>query len=192
MPSPDIAPDAGPGPGASVGRLILEAERREGCASAELFAALYQELHRLAKHQLKGSSVTLGATTLLHEAYLGLAAREPRFPDRARFLGYAARAMRGLIVDHARARRALKRGGEFHLTTLDTASADRPREDLPALGEALDELAASDARLAELVDLKFFCGFSLREIADMRGVSERTVQRDWTKARLYLHRSLSP
>lgn len=191
MPSGDVAPDAGLGPGAKVGSLILEAERQEGRASAELFAALYQELHRLARHQLRGSCVTVGPTTLLHEAYLGLSARDSRFPDRARFLAYAARAMRGLIIDHARAHRALKRGGEFHLTTLDTASADRPPEDLPALGDALEALAASDARLAELVDLKFFCGFSLREIAEMRGVSERTAQRDWTKARLYLHRSLS-
>ncbi|HYQ81193.1 MAG TPA: ECF-type sigma factor [Anaeromyxobacteraceae bacterium] len=191
MPSPDIAPEAGTGPGAAVGRLILEAERQEGRAPAELFTALYQELHRLARHQLRGRNVTVSPTTLLHEAYVGLAAREPRFPDRARFVAYAARAMRGLIIDHARARRALKRGGEFHLTTLDTASQDRPQEDLPALGDALDALAASDPRLAELVDLKFFCGFSLREIAGMRGVSERTVQRDWTKARLYLHRALS-
>lgn len=187
----DSAPDAVLGPGATVGRLILEAERREGRASAELFAALYDELHRLAQRQLRGSCVTLSPTTLLHEAYVGLAARESRFPDRGRFLAYAARAMRGLIVDHARARRALKRGGEFYLTALDTQSGDRPQEDLPALADALAALAASDARLAELVDLKFFCGFSLREIAEMRGVSERTVQRDWTKARLYLHRSLS-
>jgi RNA polymerase sigma factor (TIGR02999 family) len=191
MGSRSLGPDAGTGPKTTVGSLILQAEERGGRGSAELFATLYDELRRLARHQLRGSGVTLGATTLLHEAYVGLAAREPRFPDRARFIAYAARAMRGLVIDHARARRAVKRGGEFHLTALDTATADRPREDLPALGDALEALAERDPRLAELVDLKFFCGFSLREIAAMRGVSERTTQRDWTKARLYLHHALS-
>ncbi len=192
MPSHGVAAEVGPGREATVGHLILEAEGRDGRASPELFAALYGELHRLARQQLRGSGVTLGATTLLHEAYLGLASRESRFPDRARFLSYAARAMRGLIIDHARERRALKRGGAFHLTALDTDSTERPKEDLAALGEALEALAASDPPLAELVDLKFFCGFTLREIAEMRGVSERTAQRDWTKARLVLHRFLRP
>lgn len=191
MESRSLGADAGLGPATTVGSLIQDAEEHGGRPSAELFAALYDELHRLAQHQLRGSGITLGATTLLHEAYVGLAAREPRFPDRARFVAYAARAMRGLIIDHARARHTLKRGGEFHLTALDTASADRAPEDLPALGDALDALAEQDPRLAELVDLKFFCGFSLREIAGMRGVSERTAQRDWTKARLYLHRFLT-
>jgi RNA polymerase sigma factor (TIGR02999 family) len=179
------------GTGEEVAGLIREAERLEGRAPVELFAALYRELHRLAESQLRASGVTLGATTLLHEAYLDFASRDASFPDRARFFAYAARAMRGLIVDHARARRALKRGGAFHLTALDTGEADRPAEDLSGLSDALDALAASDPRLAELVDLKFFCGFSLREIAAMRGVSERTAQRDWNKARLYLHRFMA-
>jgi RNA polymerase sigma factor (TIGR02999 family) len=179
------------GAGARIGGLIREAERLQGSAPAELFGTLYGELHRLAQVQLRSSGVTLGATTLLHEAYLGLASGDATFPDRARFFAYAARAMRGLILDHVRARRALKRGGAFHLTALDTeAVGERPAEDLSDLSEALDALAASEPRLAELVDLKFFCGFSLGEIAAMRGVSERTAQRDWNKARLYLHRFL--
>lgn len=183
--------EPGRGTGTRIGGLIREAERLPGIAPAELFAALYGELHRLAQAQLRASGVTLGATTLLHESYLGLAAGDATFPDRARFFAYAARAMRGLIVDHARARRALKRGGGFHLTALDTeAAGERPAEDLSGLSDALDALAASEPRLAELVDLKFFCGFSLGEIAAMRGVSERTAQRDWNKARLYLHRFL--
>jgi RNA polymerase sigma factor (TIGR02999 family) len=157
-----------------------------------LFGALYSELHRLAKRQLArgASDASLGVTTLLHEAYLDISSRHgAAFPDEAHFMGYAARVMRGLIIDHARAAHASKRGGEFELTSLRTdvleAHAD-PRE-LTAIGEALDELATIDPPLAEIVDLKFFCGLSFAEIAAMRGQSERTVQRKWEKARIYLH-----
>ena len=148
----------------------------------------------MAKHQLHRNAFgsTLGATTLLHEAYLDIAARDPGFPDRARFFAYTARAMRGLIIDHVRERRALKRGGEFHLTALSTEIAESASglNELGPLDDALNELARIDAPLAELVDLKFFCGFSFSDIAAMRGVSERTVQRDWNKARLYLRHTL--
>jgi RNA polymerase sigma factor (TIGR02999 family) len=115
-----------------------------------------------------------------------------RLPDRARFMAYAARALRGLIIDHARSRHAQKRGGQFVITTLDTNICDETADeiDLPQIGDALDELAKLEPDLAQVVDLKFFCGFSFAEIAAMRGVSERTVQRDWEKARIYLHRSL--
>jgi RNA polymerase sigma factor (TIGR02999 family) len=157
-----------------------------------LFGALYAELHRLARQQLArgGSNPNLGVTTLLHEAYLDMSSRHGTvFADEAQFMGYAARVMRGLIIDHARAAHAAKRGGEFELTSLKTddleVAAD-PRE-LTAISEALDELATVDAPLAEIVDLKFFCGFSFAEIAAMRGMSERSVQRKWDKARIYLH-----
>jgi RNA polymerase sigma factor (TIGR02999 family) len=174
---------------------LAAAERGDAAATAELFAALYRELHRLAKRQLHAHAAgsTLSATTLLHEAYLDISRRGAAFPDRARFFAYAARAMRGLIIDYVRERRALKRGGEFHLTQLDTGIAESAAQDsgeLTRLGDALDELARADAPLAELVELKFFCGFTFAEIAALRGVSERTVQRDWAKARLYLHDAL--
>ncbi len=170
---------------------LAAAERGDTRATAELFTTLYRELHRLARQQLHANAwgLTLGATTLLHEAYLDLSRRAATFPDRARFFAYAARAMRGLIVDYARERKALKRGGEFHITSLNTQHGDEagaPADDLQPLAEALDELAAVEPALAELVELKFFCGFALAEIASMRGVSERTVQRDWNKARLFL------
>ena len=170
---------------------LAAAERGDVQATAELFAALYRELHRLARKQLhlNASGLTLGATTLLHEAYLNLSQRGTAFPDRARFFAYAARAMRGLIVDYVRERRAFKRGGEYQLTTWDTASVDAqalPADDLAPLSEALDALAVAEPALAELVELKFFCGFGFAEIAAMRSVSERTVQRDWNKARLFL------
>jgi RNA polymerase sigma factor (TIGR02999 family) len=161
----------------------------------QLFAALYRELHRLAQRQLHAgggpNNLTLGATTLLHEAYLQLSQRAVTFPDRPRFFAYAARAMRGLIVDYVRERRALKRGGAFHLTSQNTEAEQVARiEDLDPLSEALDALAIADPPLAELVELKFFCGFNFAEIAAMRGVGERTVQRHWDKARLFLRHSL--
>jgi len=114
----------------------------------------------------------------------------PAFPDRPRFMGYAARVMRGLIVDYARRRRAQKRGGAFEITGLDVDVAAEPATALEELSAALDELAGVDARLAQVVDLKFFCGFSFVEIAAMHGVSDRTVQRDWEKARIFLVRAL--
>ena len=180
--------------GARVADAIRAADSGDPRAAEQLFAALYAELHRMARNQLHRNAFgsTLGATTLLHEAYLDIAERNPGFPDRARFFAYTARAMRGLIIDHVRERRALKRGGEFHLTALSTEIAESASElnDLVPLGDALNELARIDAPLAELVDLKFFCGFTFADIAAMRGVSERTVQRDWDKARLYLRHTL--
>jgi len=175
--------------------LMASAERGETAAAETLFATLYSELHRMAKRQLarNGSGVTLGATTLLHEAYLDICQREGTvFPDRARFMAYAARVMRGVIIDYARSRRAQKRGGGFHITALvnDVVDEAVDERELTRIGSALEELATVEAALAEVVDLKFFCGFSFAEIAAMRGVSERTVQRHWEKARIYLHRSL--
>src|SRR5829696_3923586 len=157
-----------------------------------LFGALYAELHRLARRQLSrgNNDGDLGATTLLHEAYLDISARHGAvFPDEAHFMGYAARVMRGLIIDHARAAHAAKRGGEFQLTTLRTDALELQADpkQLSAISDALDDLAAVDQTLAEIVDLKFFCGFSFEEIASMRGLSTRTVRRKWEQARIYLH-----
>ncbi len=178
----------------TISSLILAAENGEPAATAALFTALYDELHRMARRQLAlNAGVGLGATSLLHEAYLDIAQRErTKFPDRARFMAYAARVMRSLIIDNARSRRAQKRGGQFEFTDLDTEVSDAQSEalELSRMSEALDELAADEPALAEVVDLKFFCGFSFAEIAAMRGVTERTVQRHWDKARIYLRRSL--
>jgi RNA polymerase sigma factor (TIGR02999 family) len=115
------------------------------------------------------------------------------FPDRNRFFGYAARAMRGLILNYVRDRRAQKRGGELTFTSLDETdvAAATPSEDLEQLDHALVELAALEPTLAELVDLRFFCGLSFAEIATIRGVSERTAQREWAKARALLYTFLS-
>jgi RNA polymerase sigma factor (TIGR02999 family) len=173
-------------------RLLSKAENGDRSAADALFAALYAELHGLASRQLARSAgyLTLGTTTLLHEAYLNMNRRDgAAFPDRDRFMGYAARVMRGLLIDYVRGRKAQKRGGLFHIGTLPDEIADSPNEgdQLEKIGAALDELAVIDPELAQIVDLKFFCGFSFTEIAAMRTVSERTVQRHWDKARILLH-----
>ena len=165
-------------------------------ASADtLFSTLYSDLHRMARRELskRAPGSTLGATTLLHEAYLDISRRDAAaFPDRNRFMAYASRVMRGLIIDYVRSRRAQKRGGEFEFTAIatDVAGPAPDGAELTRISDALDELATVDQRLATIVDLKFFCGFSFAEIAVMQGVSERTVQRDWEKARIYLHQTL--
>jgi RNA polymerase sigma factor (TIGR02999 family) len=178
----------------AISSLFGAAERGDVSAADALFSALYSELHRIAKRELgrRGVPVSLGATTLLHQAYIEMAEREGiSFPDRARFMGYAARVMRGLIIDHARRRQAQKRGAQFELTSLETEVAHAPMDrDLTRISEALDGLAKTDPPLAELVDMKFFCGLTFAEVASLKGISERTVQRQWEKARIYLHRRI--
>jgi RNA polymerase sigma factor (TIGR02999 family) len=160
----------------------------------QLFASLYDDLRRLAERQLRrcdGGSIS--PTTLLHEAYIGMSGRDAVFPDRERFLGYAARVMRGLVIDLVRERLALKRGGAYHITQLPP-DVEQPAEDaadLTRLSDALDELAIREPRLAEVVDLRYFCGFTIDDIAAQRGISARTVQRDWEKARLILFKELN-
>jgi RNA polymerase sigma factor (TIGR02999 family) len=161
-----------------------------------LFMTLYTELHRLARRELRrrGSLAALGVTTLLHEAYLSISGRQgTEFVDHARFMGYAARVMRGLIIDDVRRQHSEKRGGLFHITSLDADHAGRiatPAE-LISVNDALDDLADVEPDLAEIIELKFFCGFSFAEIGAMRGVSERTIQRKWEKGRLYLHHAMA-
>jgi RNA polymerase sigma factor (TIGR02999 family) len=175
--------------------LVESAESGSTEGREQLFAALYDELHRLAQRELRrNSAATLSPTTLLHETFLSISQRDAVvFADRARFMGYAARAMRGLLIDYLRNRQAQKRGGQFEITSLNTEHAEAAQgdPDMDQLAEALDVLAQNEPRLAECVDLKFFCGFSIAEIADMWTVSERTVEREWEKARILLKRMLS-
>ena len=182
--------------------LVQSADAGDPTAAAALFAALYRELHALAEREMRrgGAGISMGTTTLLHETYLNLNGRDGlRFASQAHFLGYACRAMRGIMIDYARRRRALKRGGEFQVTPLPlepgaaVADADGDPADpdqIEALGEALALLSTVNPELAQLVDLHFFCGIQLAEVAALRGVSERTVSRDWRKARLLLRHSL--
>jgi len=174
--------------------MMEAAKQGSGADTESLFAALYSELHRLAKAQLArgGYGISVSVTTILHDAYVDMAARDTKFPDRARFMGYAAQVMRKLIIDHARNRQAQKRGGQFQITSLkDEIAEDLADErELTQISDALDRLAKVEPELAEIVDMKFFCGFSFAEIAAMRKLSERTVQRQWQKARIYLHQEL--
>jgi RNA polymerase sigma factor (TIGR02999 family) len=180
----------------SITALLQIAEGGDRAAADAVFAALYDELHRMARRELarRGGGVTLSATTLLHDAYLNISKREGvTFPDRNRYMGYACRVMRRLIIDYARTRQAQKRGGHFEITSISTDVADpmSNADELTRISDALDELAAVDERLVRVVDLKFFCGFSFVEIAEMLSVTERTIQRDWEKARMFLFRRLN-
>jgi len=160
-----------------------------------MFAALYADLRRMADralHQNPGGGVS--PTTLVHEVYLNFSGRDTlSLDDRAHFLAYSARAMRSLLIDFLRRGQALKRGMGFHITQLSTEIGNRvpDLDEFSRLSEALDALAVGEPRLAEVVDLKYFCGFSFAEIAALRGASERTVQRDWEKARLILFQDLA-
>jgi RNA polymerase sigma factor (TIGR02999 family) len=179
----------------SLAELFASAEGGDPGANQALFATLYDELHRLAHAHVARArgAMTWNTTTLLHEAYLGLARREGlRFPDENRFLGYAARAMRGLVIDAIRSRETEKRGAEVAFVPVAEAAiaAVGSPEEVERLGDALADLGRLEPALAELVDLSFFCGFTFAEIAALRGVTERTVQRDWAKARLLLHGAL--
>ncbi len=160
-----------------------------------VLATLYQELHQMARRQLAGQhGHTLDATALVHEAYLKLIGRhEARFDDRAHFFAYAASAMRSVVVDYARQRLAQKRGGDLHRVTElpeNIESGLRLDEDTLALDIALTRLAAVDKRLAQVVELRYFAGLSELEIAALLERSERSIRRDWQKARMYLLASL--
>jgi RNA polymerase sigma factor (TIGR02999 family) len=158
---------------------------------AHLFAALYRELHNLAHRALRreGNHLAISTTTLLHEAYINLNNREhATFPSQGGFLAYAAQAMRGHIVDATRRGLAVKRGRGFVITGLHTGLIEELPDEryLMRIDEAQKALWELDSSLGELVDLKYFCGLSLAEIGALRGVTERTMQREWHRARLLL------
>jgi RNA polymerase sigma factor (TIGR02999 family) len=161
----------------------------------ELFPQLYAELREIANRLLRGEVTghTLQPTALVHEAWFKLAGpKAPRPVDRTHFLALAARAMRQVLVDHARRRRALKRGGP----AIDLSIADDrlgfsiPLDDLLSVDDALTRLAERSPRLARVVELRFFAGLSEDETARALEVTTRTVQRDWAKARAWLHAEL--
>jgi RNA polymerase sigma factor (TIGR02999 family) len=173
---------------------LFDASDRGDSASAKaLFGALYAELHSLAEHHLRrvGGELTLGTTTLVHEAYLRLADREgPSFPDEKRFLSYASKALRHLVIDYLRARRARKRGGEYEITQIEEQEVAVPESDvrLEDLARGLEAMGQLDPGLTRLIDLHGLAGLSLPEVATLEGASLRTTQRQWQKARLLLRR----
>ena len=161
----------------------------------EFLPDVYRELSAIAHRRLAASppGTSLATGDLVHEAYLKLVDQSmARWSDRAHFLALASVAMRHILVDRAKARTALKRGGRRGSITLDEdviAVADQA-ESLLEIHEALDELAGTDPRLARVVECRFFGGMSEAEIAEALGVTPRTVQRDWAKARMLLRRTL--
>jgi len=195
--SDDPSPGEGTGPQdvASSATETTSVAAVEGESADALFTALYDELRRLARRVLWRNGVRdiLGTTTLVHEVWLDISGR-PRlaFEDQGRFLAYATRTMRGLVIDRVRARRAQKRGGTLIITSLDAHTAEPVTEPqhLQRISDALDELATVEPELAKVVDLKFFCGFPLGEVANMHGVTERTVQRQWKRGRLLLYHAM--
>jgi RNA polymerase sigma factor (TIGR02999 family) len=161
----------------------------------ELIAFAYQELRTIAHRRLAvgGGNGTLSTTALVHEAYLKLADQpQSRWRDRSHFFAVASLAMRHVLVDFAKARGTLKRGGERHRITLDEVdiAVDDQADALLQLNDALDRLAEVEPRLAKVVECRFFGGLSEEEIANTLGVTVRTVRRDWVKARVMLQRVL--
>src|SRR4029453_16075195 len=179
-----------------VTRLLIAWREGDEQAPGELFTVLYKELRALAHAQLRRrQQQSLATTALVHEAYLKLADQSRLdLRDRGHFLALAARAMRQIVVDHARRRTAGKRGGTAIVGVLDEGKvlADVPTVDVMARGEALPRLEGVEPRLSRIVDMRFFAGFSVEETALALGLSERTVKRDWQKARAFLYAELHP
>ena len=166
-------------------------------ASDELYERVYDELKRMARaHRRRADGrSTLSTTELVHEAYLKLGADDgTRWEAKAHFFGAASRAMRQVLVDFARRRRAAKRGGSVTRVSLKDGDAtlELQLDEIIAIDDALNRLDAVDERLRQIVELRFFCGFGEREVAELLGVTPRTVQRNWLKARLLLLRELAP
>jgi RNA polymerase sigma factor (TIGR02999 family) len=178
-----------------VTELIVQARKGDDRALKRLLPTVYDELRRMARQHLRRerSDHTLDGTALVHEAYLRLVGSpSPDWQDRAHFFGIAARCMRQVLVDHARARGAAKRGGAWERTSLTNKGLGvaLPLTELIALDEALERLGELDPRLLKVVEYRFFGGLEEREIAELLGVTRRTVQRDWVAARTWLYKEL--
>jgi RNA polymerase sigma factor (TIGR02999 family) len=176
---------------AELTELVAAADAGDADALKRLFAAVYAELKRLARRQLADvAAPTLDTTALVHEAYLKLVNPERlALRDNRHFFVVAAKAMRQIVIDHARRRAAIKRGGDIAPITLD---ADLPVDALAPdvlirLDRALDELATFDGRLAELVEMRYFAGLSIEQVADAQNLTSRTIHRDWRRARAFLY-----
>lgn len=171
-------------------QLLHRAEAGDDACLHQVFAALYPELRRIAQARLAADAGTITPTMLVHEVYLKLTAGEAlSLENRKHFFNCAARAMRMILVDQARSRGALKRGGAQRQVTLDEQAIGREGIDLEvlALDRALERLAARDSLQAEVVELHCFGGMNFAEIGDLMACSERTTKRYWARARAFLH-----
>jgi RNA polymerase sigma factor (TIGR02999 family) len=194
MPTPDPPADSG-----TVTAALLAWRRGDPASGDRLLELVYPELHRIAEREMRREREghTLQPTAVVHEAYLKLVdQKRVEWRNRAHFLGVAARAMRRLLVDHARGRSRDKRGGDARRLDLESAADDTglstppPSVDILALDQALDRLAALDPGQAELVELRFFGGLTIEEAAEALGISTATVGRDFRSARAFLAREL--
>lgn len=191
---PPGTPDHGDARDHDVTRLLRALQQGRDGAAEQLATLIYEELHVLAVHYMRGERAdhTLQPTALVNEAYLRLLGQQQAsWQNRSHFFGIAAQAMRRILVDHARRRRAGKReGGER--VTLDESVAEAPAQsvDLVALDDALRKLAALDPRQAQVVELRYFAGLDIAEVAEALGISPATVKRDWTFARAFLQREI--
>jgi RNA polymerase sigma factor (TIGR02999 family) len=186
-----------PGPGSSdVTGLLVEWSRGDKEALARLLPLIYDECRRIASRQLRHEHRhhTLDPTALVHEAYLRLVdQRQASWENRSQFFGVVAQVMRRILVDHARARYAKKRGGTAVLVSLEAAaeaSPDPQVADILAIDEALERLAARDPDQVRIIELRFFAGLSVEETADVLARSPRTVKREWRLAKAWLYREL--
>ena len=180
---------------AELTELLGRARDGDKSAADQLFAAVYEDLRRIAARNLRGAGDGMRTTSLVHEAYEKLARPEALdLNDRRHFFAVAARAMRQIVIDHARERGAGKRGGELIRVTFDGAADEAAAPDavheLVALDAALHRLEALDPRLARLVELRFFGGMNLDEAGATIGLSPTTLKRDWRRARAFLHGAL--
>jgi len=177
--------------------LLAAARSGDAAAANSAFTLLYDDLRRLARSKLRKHQpmTLLDTTALVHEAYLKLVGQQALpVSDRHHFFAYAARVMRSVIVDFARARAAERRGGKAEHLVLDTALVGQvaaPENDALRVHEALNVLERADERLARIVEMRYFGGLSETEVAEVLGLSERTVRRDWEKARLLLKAALN-
>lgn len=178
-------------PAGDVTQLLQAVNTGRPEAYEELLRALYDELRRMAGFMMwnERAGHTLQPTALVHEAYLRLVDADPRWESRSHFYGAAARAMRRILVEHARRKSAGKRGGDARRVTFaDLAvQVESPQLDVLALDEALNELAKIEPRLVKAVELRYFTGCSLEETAQLLGLSTATLKRDWSYARAWLH-----
>lgn len=183
------------GPPPNVTALLEEVRAGRADALAELLPLVYDELRALAHRQRlrQGAAETINTTALVHDAYEKLARADGGWHDRAHFFRVAAKAMRQVIVDYARAQRAAKRGGDRHAVPLDDVPlvAENRTDEVLALDEALGRLSALDARQSEVVTLRYFVGLTIPETAEVLGLSPATVKREWATARAWLHREMS-
>lgn len=179
-----------------VTQLLVAWSHGDKSALDKLMPLVEAELHKLAHHYMRRErgGQTLQTTALVNEAYLKLVdEREAHFQNRTHFFAVAAQLMRRIMVDHARARHALKRGGEALKVSLDEAAlvTDERAAELIALDEALGRLAAFDARKCEIVEMRYFGGLSVEEVAEVLKIHPNTVTRDWSAARAWLYADLS-